>query len=415
MNKIIYLLIRLLTFPLAFLPFWMIHSIGKPIGTLAYYVLPKFRKRTLSNLALAKDLNLTHKQLRKTAIKSFQNLTTVLIEYPKLSFCKNLDKHIICTNPELLAPLLVKKQGTIFFVAHQANWEVLFLYGTKRTQGLAIGKPINNKHLYKWVLSIRERFGGKIVEARSALKESIRALKKGHFVGIVGDQGMPTSEYSYPFLGTSAKNTTAPALLAYKTNSPLVFAETRRESSKYKITLSPPLYPNKDNPIEEEVPRMMNKALFYLEESIKKCPHQWLWQHNRYKQLTPELIYKPFRHESILIVLPLEKELYKKIVPHIPLLLKIYKGSFITLLVPEKYKVNFSEKVIPYKEYKDTLLNDYQYKLVFNFTPYEKIASHYKKLAALKVLSMKSLRKKANSKENSLAFVLKKVLCRKSL
>lgn len=412
MNMILYFLIRLLTFPLAFLPFWMIHLIGKALGYPAYFLFPKFRKRTLSNLALAKNLQLSSKQIRKTALKSFQNLMIVLLEYPKLSFCKNLKKHIVCTNPSAVKALYDKGKGIIFFVAHQANWEVLFLDGTQRMKGLAIGKPINNKYLYKWILSIRQRFGGKIVEAKQALKESLRSLKKGIFVGIVGDQGMPTSEYTYPFFGTKAKNTSAPALLAYKTNSPLVFAETRREFGAYKITYSTPIYPDRSNPVDIEVPRLMNTMLSYLEESIKKKPHEWLWQHNRYKQLTPKLIYKPFRHDSILIILPLEKHLYQKIISHVPLLMKIYEGSFITLLIPEKFETKFSEKILTYKSYEETLLDNYQYKLVFNFTPFHKVSRHYKKLAAQKVLTTKSLKKIAKTNHENLDIILKKALCR---
>lgn len=413
MSKLIYYLIRIITFPFALMPFWMIHKIGKALGFLLYYALPKYRKRTLSNLALAKDLGLSSDEIKKIAKKSFQNLAIVVLEYPKLAHSKNLFKGIICTNPEKIESIYNEGKGVIFFVAHQSNWEVLFLYGTSRMKGLGIGKPINNKYLYQWILDMRQRFGGIIVEAKKALKESVRALKKGHFVGIVGDQGMPTSDYCYPFLGTKAKNTTAPALLSYKTGAPIVFAETKREDGKYLITLSDPLYPNKENPIDKEVPALMNKMLFLLEESIKKNPSEWLWQHNRYKQQTPHLIFKAFRHETILIILPLEKAIFNKVSPHIPLLLKIYEGSFITLLIPEAFEKNcsFSCKIKTYKTYHETLLDDYSFKMVFNFTPYSKINAYYKKRSCLKTLTLKSLQKMG--KTMPLDKILKKTLCRK--
>ena len=66
----------------------------------------------------------------------------------------------------------------IFFCGHQANWETLFIAGNKLFKGIAIGKPIKNILLYKWILSIREKTGGKIVDPKNALKEGLKNLRK---------------------------------------------------------------------------------------------------------------------------------------------------------------------------------------------------------------------------------------------
>lgn len=55
--------IRLFTFPMAWLSYATIHKIGSALGTLAYYLMPKFRKRALSNLSLAKDLCLCEDEI----------------------------------------------------------------------------------------------------------------------------------------------------------------------------------------------------------------------------------------------------------------------------------------------------------------------------------------------------------------
>ena len=71
---ITYYLIRILTYPFGFLPFWALQITGKFLGSFLYLFLPKFRKRALSNLALAKDLNLSSREIRTTAKNSFKNL-----------------------------------------------------------------------------------------------------------------------------------------------------------------------------------------------------------------------------------------------------------------------------------------------------------------------------------------------------
>jgi hypothetical protein len=70
-----------------------------------------------------------------------------------------------------------------------------------------------------------------------------------------------------------------------------------------------------------------------------------------------------------------------------------------------------------YREQKDTLLNDFRFKLVLNFTSYNKIASHYLGLSAFEVLNLKDLAKLAaphllpHEGEN-LSNIFKRALCR---
>ena len=201
MPLVSYILFRVLTFPLQFMPYKVLHSLGNVLGLAVYYLYPKYRKRSLSNLALATDLHLTPEQIVSTAKKSLQNLAITFLEYPRLSVEKNIQRVATCVNPEPAASIIKSGQGIIFFCGHQTNWELLFLEGTQRMPGVAIGRPIKNHYLYQWIMDLRQKFGGAIIPPKSAYKESFRALKQGKFVGIVGDQGMPDSGFSCPFLG----------------------------------------------------------------------------------------------------------------------------------------------------------------------------------------------------------------------
>ena len=80
-----YYFIRLLTLPFAFLPYRAIHKVGACFGTIAYFVIPKFRKRALSNLALASDLSLSNQQIYTIAREAMQNLMITCLEYPRLA------------------------------------------------------------------------------------------------------------------------------------------------------------------------------------------------------------------------------------------------------------------------------------------------------------------------------------------
>lgn len=389
-----------MTYPLSFLPYRALHFLGKIIGPICYYLLTEYRKRSLSNLALAKDLKLSNNELIQIAKKSFQNLAINILEYPKLSREKDFSKLIICENPKMALDIYKSKKGIIFFCGHQANWEVLFLDGNLRMKGIAVGKPIKNKYLYQWIVSIREKTGGKIIIPQKAMKEAIKSLKKGEFVGIVGDQGMPESNYSFPFFGRNSFNSYAPALLSYKTESPIIVATTVRNKGKYYIRYSSPIWPDINKPIEIEIKNLMDQSLKILEASIKEKPDQWLWQHNKWKQQTPEKIMKRFRHDCIGVILPEEETHFSKIEKDLSTIKLIYPTNHISLFVPEKMawtncpiKV---DEIIIYKNVKEILIDDFRFKLIFNFTNNKKIKKHYKRLSAFDVLSIPDLKKIAN-------------------
>ena len=80
-----YYLIRVGTYPFSIMPYSWIHAIGKGLGMSAFYCMREYRKRALSNLALATDLALTKEQLITIAKKSFQNLAINCLEYPRLA------------------------------------------------------------------------------------------------------------------------------------------------------------------------------------------------------------------------------------------------------------------------------------------------------------------------------------------
>lgn len=414
-----YFFIRLCTIPLCFLPYSWIHALGRGVGSVAFYSLRKYRKRTLSNLALAPDLCLkSDRELLRTAKQSFQNLVITALEYARFHSENDFSQVIQCENPETATELYKKGVGIVFFCGHQSNWEALFLDGTRRMKGVAIGKSIKNKRLYQWVVSIREKNGGTIISQHNALKESLRALRKGVFVGIVGDQGMPSSPHSFPFLGRMARTSTAPALLAYKTGSPLIVATTRRVSGGYRIHYSEPLWPDTTKSTESEVIRLMNAALTLLQESIKKSPGEWLWQHNRWKQQTPHIVYKRFRHDCICIALPDDEDSFQALRPHLATLRQIYPVEFFFLFIPAKFKevaLIDADEIYYYKDPQELYRTDYRFKLLFNFTSIS-LTRHYEKLSVFETLTLPILKQLAKHQlpdNYTFSDIFQRALCRK--
>ena len=362
-----------------------LQKLGYILGSLLYFCFSKYRKRILSNLSIAVDLNLTEKELKKTAIQSLRSLATAFLEFPKFYHEKTIQNIAYCKNPEYAASLIKKGQGVIFFCAHQANWELFFLEGCSRMPGVAIGRRQNDAIFYDFVLKVRTRFGGKIIEPKNAIKEGIKALHEGKFLGIVGDQGMPESSFHSTFLGANAYSTTAPALLSYRTGSPLIVATMTRKDGRYEITYSDPLFPDETKPLKEEVHRLTLESLKLLEDSIKKRPAEWLWIHNRFKLETAQNVFYPFRHDTILIAVDSMKAIRQELIK------TLYPKANVRYFSFDPSDENKMDVKILRQDH--PLDNDYRYKFVINLSSFKKLSAHYKKLAALKVLDLSSLEK----------------------
>lgn len=400
LHFISYALLRSFLSLCAFLPYKALHFMGKVLGNITYPLLTRYRKRALSNLAIASDLNLSNQEIRSLAKKSLCNLFMTSLEYGKLSKEKDIFKVATCMNPEEANEILKQGKGIIFFCAHQANWEILFLEGTSRMKGTAIGQPVANTYLYNWISRMREKFGGVMILPKQAVKEGLRTLKKGHFLGIVGDQGMPEGGFKSSFLGRIAYTSPLPALLSHRSGSPIIFATTLREKGKYFIHYSSPIWPDSQKSMEEDIPILMNKTLSLLEESIKKRPEEWLWQHNKWKQQGPGKLKRKYRQDTLAIFLPLENKECEALIDLLKTLREIYPTEWISCFVPQGFDlpIEIDETVI-YKNAAEAKKEDYRFKLVFNFTADSSLKEHFLKLSAFEVLSLTDVKSPSQLKE----------------
>ncbi len=410
-----YIALWIFLFPIQFLPLALIHKLGNTFGKLMFHISSKFRKRVMSNLSLATELSLSDQEKKQVGIQSFQNLCITLLEYGKFRKITDISKVAICENPEKANQIYLQNKGLIFFCGHQANWEVLFLEGSSRMKGVAIGRPIKNKYLYSYIQKIREQFNGNIFSPKEGIKKGLKALKEGKFFGIVGDQGMPESSFSSKFLGRNAYTSPVPALLACKRNCPLLVATTRRENGKYIIHYSDPIYPDPNLSLEENTQTMMQQVLTLFGKSVIKDPGNWLWQHNRWKQETPKNVFYKFRYDSILIILP--KSGYERILFHLSTFREIYPKAFMSVYCPEKIadKIDLENVEIISYQHLNNPIKDYRFKLVFDFSNETHLKKHFLKLSAFSVLNLKDLNKLANdhlTSSDDLSMVIKKAICR---
>jgi KDO2-lipid IV(A) lauroyltransferase len=410
-NYLNYLLVRLFGWLISHFSYKNIYRIGTALGSLAFEVHRSFRKKAMTSLAIAYGETLSERERRNIARRSFQNLMITCLEFFRLKKSMHKMHEIVHlkNNPNVVN-LLNQGQAVIFLSAHQANWEIPFLALTEKWQGIAIGRPINNPYIYKYVMSVREMHGGHIIMPKEATKAGMTALKEGTFLGIVGDQAYPTSSYSYPLLGTRAFTAATPALLAYRARCPIVVGSCRRLKGHYIVSGSDPIWPDVSKPLREEIPRMMNLAMSLMEKSIQQYPQQWMWVHDRYKQMGINYIKREFRYSFLLIILPSNSTDY---IEGIELLQKLYERAFITVFVPKGVTFTLPGTTILHYENKQELYTrDWRHQLLFDFYESKSIRKHYKRLGVFVALHLKKM-KSISGENKDLIQIIKKTVVKK--
>ena len=112
----------------------------------------------------------------------------------------------------------------------------------------------------------------------------LQALSGGALVGILIDQHYPAG-IQIPFFGHPAKTGIGAALLATRSQAPLVPMVLRRlPDGGYLLKIEPAL-PPPANRSREALTACMTELTRRVEEWIREEPSQWFWIHRRWKNL----------------------------------------------------------------------------------------------------------------------------------
>jgi lauroyl/myristoyl acyltransferase len=125
---------------------------------------------------------------------------------------------------------------------------------------------------------LRRRTGATVTPlSPSALRQAIRALRRGGVVSVAGDR--PVSDLDEPFLffGSPARLPSGHVRLALRTDSIVVitYCIFVPQTHHYTMYFDPPLEMIRTGDHEEEVQINMRRVLDSLESVIRKWPEQW--------------------------------------------------------------------------------------------------------------------------------------------
>ena len=269
------------------LPFRFIYLLSDLLAFFVEHIFQYRRKVIIKNLKNSFP-DKSPREIRKIKSRYYKNLTDIALETIKLISisAEELNKRVKVLNSDMVNALYEKNTSAIVTTAHLYNWEwMLALMGIHLKAPIdAVYQEIKNQFFDRLMIRIRSRFGAIPVERNQIFRESLKKRNSPHLAAIVADQSPPLHDENViwiRFLNQDTAFYSGIARMARTFKWPVVFIDMRRikrgwYEMEYKDVCTTP-----ENTSEEEI---LKNYAHRIEESIGRCPHCWLWSHNRWKK-----------------------------------------------------------------------------------------------------------------------------------
>jgi len=294
LDYIYLILFKFFVFLVKYTPRFIVDNILNLFAFLAYKIDTRHKKIARVNLDLAYEDKMSNKEKRRITKKCYKNLLYNIRDFVENQDItkENLLKKVTIHNEHFYTNIKKEGEGVIFLTAHYGNWELLPLcigasYGTL----WGVGRNLDSQKMNNILQKNRNQFNVHMLEKAGALKGLLKALKNGNNVGLLVDQNTSDKEgILIDFFGKRARHTPSAALIARKTNTPIIPAFiTTNDYKSYDITLYEPIITDKTEDSEEDIRKSVQAQANITQHAIEKKPDEWFWLHRRWKNQYEEL------------------------------------------------------------------------------------------------------------------------------
>ena len=145
-------------------------------------------------------------------------------------------------------------------------------------------RRLDNEYLEREAARLRASTGAEIIDRRNAARPLLKALSEKAVVVILPDQAvLPREGVLVPFLGRPAWTTPAPAKLAVRHDSPIVFAFCIPQKTRHRLEFVEPIRVDQLTEEERDPVALTTRINDVISRRITAHPELWLWMHDRWK------------------------------------------------------------------------------------------------------------------------------------
>jgi len=252
----------------------------------------------LTNLRLAYP-DASARERRRLMLASLVNLGWNLVDFLRMQdwTASDVRDHIELNGLEHLHRALEQGRGAILLVPHLGNFELgLQALAVAGVDCVVVERELRNAELHQQVHALRSRFGAQPVGRNGAARAIAGALRKGRVVVLAVDQySGQTGRVFVPFFGLRVPTSSAPAVLARRSGTPVLPCCVVRDARDHHTGLIlPPVLTQRTSDRQADVEDATSAFYASLEKLIRAYPEHWVWSYRRFRY-SPDLEADPYQ------------------------------------------------------------------------------------------------------------------------
>jgi len=270
---------------ISLLPFWFLYRVSDLFFVIIYYVLGYRKKVVMENLRNSFPEK-TEQELKKIAFDFYRYLCDLFLEtFKTLTISKKQMLAHCRMNEEtqkLFDSYYTQQRSIILVMGHFGNWEWAGnVVDSSKHQLYVIYHQLSSKYFNQLVIKMRTRFGTKLIEMKSTLRDMVTYRKDITATAFIADQTpFPENAYWTTFLNQDTPVFTGTEKIASKFNYPVIYISVKRIKRGYYEIFGELLFENPKETKEGEISEAHTRR---LEKDIIAQPEIWLWSHRRWK------------------------------------------------------------------------------------------------------------------------------------
>ena len=183
---------------------------------------------------------------------------------------------VTVTNEHLLLDAISAKTGVIVSLPHAGNWDHAGAYFcAKGIPLVTVAERLKPEKLFLKFLQYRQAMGMEVLPLDGRVLGTLaQRLRQGALVALVADRDLSRTGIDVEFFGGPSRMPAGPALLALKTNAPLITAFVSYTDTGIHIDFKLIILPSAGSEAQK-VSEIVQMTATHFEEGISEHPEDW--------------------------------------------------------------------------------------------------------------------------------------------
>ena len=210
-----------------------------------------------------------------TAMRSYMRYWCDTFRFPDWSG-ERVRETVTVTNEHLLIDAIEAKTGVIVSLPHAGNWDHAGAYFcAKGIPLVTVAERLKPEKLFLKFLQYRQAMGMEVLPLDGRVLGTLaQHLRQGALVALVADRDLSRTGIDVEFFGGPSRMPAGPALLALKTNAPLITAFVSYTDIGIHIDFKLIILPSAGSEAEK-VSEIVQMTAKHFEEGISEHPEDW--------------------------------------------------------------------------------------------------------------------------------------------